>query len=55
VILEKADREAWLTGTLEEAWERLTPCADDLMVAWPVSKRINAPKNNDAELIEPAM
>jgi hypothetical protein len=26
----------------------LTPYADDLMVAWPVSRRINTPKNNDA-------
>jgi putative SOS response-associated peptidase YedK len=52
-ILEKADRDAWLTGTAEEAWETLTPYPDDLMVAWPVSTRVNAPKNNDATLIEP--
>ena len=52
-ILEKADREAWLTGTPEEAWEALTPYPDDLMVAWPVSTRVNAPKNNDASLVEP--
>jgi putative SOS response-associated peptidase YedK len=53
-ILEKADREAWLDGSAEEAWETLTPYPDDLMVAWPVSTRVNAPKNNDAKLIEPA-
>jgi putative SOS response-associated peptidase YedK len=53
VIREKADREAWLTGTPEEAWETLTPYPDDLMVAWPVSTRVNTPKNNDAKLIEP--
>ena len=53
-ILGKADREAWLNGTPEEAWETLTPYPDDLMVAWPVSTRVNAPKNNDAKLIEPA-
>ena len=51
-ILEKADREAWLSGTPEEAWETLTPYPDDLMVAWPVSMRVNTPKNNDAQLIE---
>jgi hypothetical protein len=28
-------REAWLSGTLDEAWETLTPYPDDLMVAWP--------------------
>jgi putative SOS response-associated peptidase YedK len=53
-ILEKADREAWLNGTPEEAWETLTPYPDDLMVAWPVSTRVNTPRNNDAKLIEPA-
>src|SRR5579859_6929906 len=50
-ILEKADRDAWLTGTPEEAWEALTPYPDDLLVAWPISTRVNAPKNNDAKLI----
>jgi putative SOS response-associated peptidase YedK len=32
-ILEKADRDAWLIGTAEEAWETLTPYPDDLRVA----------------------
>ena len=52
-ILEKADREAWLSGTAEEAWDTLVPYPDDMMVAWPVSTRVNAPKNNDSNLIEP--
>jgi putative SOS response-associated peptidase YedK len=52
-ILEKADREAWLRGSPEEAWETLTPYPDDLMVAWPVTSRVNTPRNNDAQLIEP--
>jgi len=52
-ILEKADRDAWLNGTPEEAWEALTPYPDDLMVAWPVNTRVNTPKNNDAALVEP--
>jgi putative SOS response-associated peptidase YedK len=54
-ILEKADRDAWLSGTPEEAWEALIPYPDDLMVAWPVSTRVNTPKNNDATLIEPIL
>jgi putative SOS response-associated peptidase YedK len=53
-ILEKADREAWLNGTPEEAWETLAPYPDDLMVAWPISTRVNKPQNNDSRLIEPA-
>jgi hypothetical protein len=39
---------------LDLAWETLTPYPDDLMVAWPVSTRVNTPKNNDAKLIEPS-
>ena len=50
---EKADCEAWLPGTPEEAWETLSPYPDDLMVAWSVSTRVNTPKNNDAKLVEP--
>ena len=52
-ILEKADREAWLTGTPEEAWETLGHYPDDLMVAWPVSTRVNSPRNNDPTLTTP--
>ena len=52
-ILENADREAWLTGTPEEAWETLGPYPDDLMVAWPVSAPVNTPRNDDAKLIKP--
>lgn len=52
-MLEKTAREAWLTGTADEAWATLTPYPDDLMVAWPVSKRVNSPKNNEPTLIEP--
>jgi putative SOS response-associated peptidase YedK len=50
-ILAKEDREAWLTGSAEEAWSTLKAYPDEHMVAWPVSTRVNSPKNNDAELI----
>jgi len=53
-ILSKDDREAWLTGSPDEAWATLKPYPEDHMVAWPVSTRVNTPKNNDAKLIEPA-
>ena len=54
-ILCREDHEAWLTGTVEEARAVLKEYAADLMVAWPVSMRVNAPKNNDAKLIELAV
>jgi putative SOS response-associated peptidase YedK len=53
-ILEQAHQKTWLTGSPEQAWKTLTPYPDDHMVAWPVSKRVNTPKNNDAALIQPA-
>jgi putative SOS response-associated peptidase YedK len=53
-ILSREDREAWLTGTHEEAWATLKPYPDESTVAWPVSTRVNTPKNNDAKLIDPA-
>jgi putative SOS response-associated peptidase YedK len=53
-ILAKNDREAWLSGTPDEAWATLKSYPDQHTVAWPVSTRVNTPKNNDAQLIEPS-
>jgi putative SOS response-associated peptidase YedK len=50
-ILARADREAWLSGSQEAAWAALKPYPDEHLVAWPVSTRVNTPKNDDAELI----
>ena len=51
-ILERADHEAWLSGAPEEALDCLKPYADELMIARPVSSRVNSPKNNDAALVD---
>jgi putative SOS response-associated peptidase YedK len=53
VILERKDYDAWLAGSLEEARAVLRQYPAGDMVAWPVGTRVNAPKNNDAALIEP--
>ena len=53
-ILTKDDRDAWLTTTPDNAFKLLRQYPDTHMVATPVSKRVNTPKNNDAELIAPA-
>jgi putative SOS response-associated peptidase YedK len=52
-ILTQEDREAWLTGSAEEAFAVLRPYPDTHLVAVPVSTRVNKPENNDAALIEP--
>lgn len=52
-ILRLEDHETWLGGSLDAARALLAPYPADLMVAWPVSTRVNSPKNNDETLIEP--
>jgi putative SOS response-associated peptidase YedK len=52
-ILAVEDREAWLTATPAEAFTLIKQYPDTHMVATPVSTRVNAPKNNDATLIDP--
>jgi putative SOS response-associated peptidase YedK len=52
-ILRKEDHEAWLHGTVEEAKAVLQPYEPDHMFAFEVSTRVNSPKNNGPELIEP--
>jgi putative SOS response-associated peptidase YedK len=54
-ILAKEDRDGWLTAAPEDAFKLLRQYPDTQMVATRVSKRVNTPKNNDAELIVPAM
>ncbi len=48
-ILAREDRDAQQTGTAAEVFAALTQC----LVATPVSTRINARNNNDANFIEP--
>jgi putative SOS response-associated peptidase YedK len=54
-ILAKEDRDTWLTATPEEAFTVIKQYPDTHMVATPVSRRVNTPKNNDAELIAPIL
>ena len=54
-ILAADDREAWLTGSADEAWATIKTYPDEHTVAWPVATRVNSPRNNDASLIEPVL
>ena len=51
-ILPATALDAWLGGTPAEALAALAPYPADLMVAWPVSVRVNSPRNNDPSLVE---
>jgi len=56
VILPPDAQSAWLSReTPPEALSALlVPHSADGMRAYPVSSRVNTPKNQDADLIEPA-
>ena len=51
-LLLSEDHEAWLSGNAQDAFASLKPYPDELLCAWPVSKRVNTPRNNDSGLIE---
>jgi len=51
VILPEVHHETWLSG--EAGKKILVPYPADRMKAWPISPRVNSPKNNDAEIIVP--
>jgi putative SOS response-associated peptidase YedK len=38
---------------MEQARALLTPYPDDLLLAWPVSTRVNSPRYDDERLIDP--
>ena len=52
VIIGKPDRKRWLSRD-EEPDDLLRPYPAELMMMWPVSTKVNSPKNEGRELIEP--
>lgn len=50
-ILRPEDHETWLAGNPDEAWACLKQYPDELRSAWPVSKKVNNPRNQGPELI----
>lgn len=55
VILPPGAYDAWLdpASTRESLGSLLRPCSDQRMVAYPVSRRVNDPRNEGADLSEP--
>ena len=52
-ILAPHNYARWLDVEQQDPAELLPPYPSDAMRAYPVSTRVNAPKNDDAALIEP--
>jgi putative SOS response-associated peptidase YedK len=55
VILNERDFKTWLNPKtdLETLKKLLVPCPDDLLVAHPVSRRVNSPANDSPDLLRP--
>ena len=49
MVLEEQDWPLWMG----DPRSLLHPAPDGTLEAWPVSTRVNSPRNNDASLIEP--
>jgi putative SOS response-associated peptidase YedK len=52
-ILRREQRELWLFGAVEDAGAALAAYANERMIAYAVSSRVDAPRNNDETLLEP--
>jgi putative SOS response-associated peptidase YedK len=52
-LLERDERDAWLGGDVALAQRALHPYPEERLRAWPVSRRVNSPRNDGAELIAP--
>jgi putative SOS response-associated peptidase YedK len=53
VIVQPKDYQRWLDPENEDVSELMTPAPAKGWIAYPVSRRVNSPKNDDAKLIEP--
>ena len=53
LVLEEPDWRLWLGEDAGDAAALLRPAPNGTLQAWPVSPRVNSPRNNDAGLLEP--
>jgi len=51
-IPHSEDISAWLAGSADDARAAPQPYLADSMVAWPISSKVNSPKNNERALLE---
>jgi putative SOS response-associated peptidase YedK len=53
VILPPSAYERWLSPMEADPHDLLRPYPSELMVMWPISSRINSPKNDTLDLLDP--
>jgi putative SOS response-associated peptidase YedK len=52
VMLEEAEEDTWLSGDVADAMDVLDPYPPERLEAYPVSKRVNNPENEEPEVFE---
>jgi putative SOS response-associated peptidase YedK len=52
VIVQPKDHQRWLDPENEDVADILATPPSEGWIAYPVSRRVNSPKNDDAKLIE---
>jgi putative SOS response-associated peptidase YedK len=50
-FLASDNHDSWLTGNAGK--EILVPYPPELMTDWPISTRVNSPRNNDPAIVDP--
>ena len=53
LVVDPKDWPAWLGEAEADPAALLGPPPDGTLRAWPVSRSVNSPRNNSAELLEP--
>ena len=53
VIVQPKDYQRWLDPENEDVADIIAPPPSEGWIAYPVNRRVNSPKNDDAKLIEP--
>ena len=51
-IVQPKDYQRWLDPENEDVADIIAPPPSEGMIAYPVNRRVNSPKNDDAKLIE---
>ncbi len=53
VIVQPKDYDRWLDPETGDVSDLLAPAPVEGWIAYPVSRRVNSPKNDDVKLVEP--
>jgi putative SOS response-associated peptidase YedK len=53
VTLSRGDYDMRVSGSVADARTLMRQYPEELLVAWPVSTRVNTPEYNDASLVAP--